>query len=135
MILGMGNDIIDMRRIEKVMKRHPERFIKRCFTQEEIDKAESRRNGNLHIATYSKRFAAKEACSKALGTGFRGGISMQDIEVKNDAIGRPTLQLKNKALDRAKDLAGGAPISIHLALTDEPPYAQASVIIETISSQ
>lgn len=135
MILGIGNDIVDMRRIEKVMKRHPERFIKRCFTQSEIEKAESRRNGNLHIATYSKRFAAKEACSKALGTGFRDGISMTDIEVRNDETGKPVLQLKNQALERVQNLADGAPVSIHLALTDEPPYAQASVIIETISSQ
>lgn len=93
MILGIGSDLIDIRRVEKVMRRYEERFIARCFTEIERAKAERRRGGGTHIATYAKRFAAKEACSKALGTGFAQGVYMKDIGVINAPSGAPTLEL------------------------------------------
>lgn len=93
MILGTGSDLIDLRRIEKVLNRYGERFINRCFTTIEIAKAERRRDAGTHIGTYAKRFAAKEACSKALGTGFQHGVYMRDIGVVNNPDGRPTLVL------------------------------------------
>lgn len=89
MIIGMGSDLIDIRRIEATLARFGARFIQRCFAPEEIERAERRRAAGLHIATYAKRFAAKEACSKALGTGFSGGVYMRDICVVNDALGKP----------------------------------------------
>lgn len=131
MIIGMGSDLIDIRRVEKVMARHEERFIARCFTNEERAKAERRRAGGTHIATYAKRFAAKEACSKALGTGFNQGVFMRDMGVINDPSGKPTLKLTGGALKRLNSMvpAGKTPV-IHLTLTDEYPYAQAHVVIE-----
>lgn len=132
MIIGMGSDLIDIRRVEKTLERFGERFIRRCFTEVEIAKAERRRGGGTHIATYAKRFAAKEACSKALGTGFSNGVYLRDIGVVNDALGRPTLELTNGALKRLTDLTpGGRMAVIHLTLTDEPPIASAHVVIET----
>lgn len=133
MIIGIGNDLIDIRRIEKTLNRFGERFIKRCFTQNEIAKAERRRAAGLHIATYAKRFAAKEACSKALGTGFSNGVYMKDIGVTNDALGKPTLILTGGALKRLQSMTpAGKNISIQLTLTDEPPLGQAVVILEAI---
>lgn len=133
MIIGTGNDLIDIRRIEKTLARHGQRFIDRCFTPAEIEKAERRRGAGTHGATYAKRFAAKEACVKALGTGFAAGVYMRDIGVVNDAAGRPTLELSGGALARLRALvpAGMVPV-IHLTLTDEPPLAQAYVIIEAV---
>ncbi|MGB0719537.1 MAG: holo-ACP synthase [Bdellovibrionales bacterium] len=133
MIIGMGSDLIDIRRVERVMARHEARFIKRCFTEVEIAKAERRRGGGTHIATYAKRFAAKEACSKALGTGFNNGVYMRDIGVVNAPSGAPSLQLTNGALKRLQALTPkGHTARIHLTLTDEPPLAQAQVIIEAL---
>lgn len=133
MIVGIGNDILDMRRFEKVMKRHEQRFIKRAFTQEEEKKAERRRSAGTHIATYAKRFAAKEAVSKALGTGFSNGVFMKDIGVVNDAAGKPSIVLSGGALVRLKSLTPqGKEAHIHLTLTDEPPYVSAQVVIEAI---
>lgn len=133
MIIGVGSDLIDIRRVEKVMGRYEDRFIKRCFTEIEIAKAERRRGGGTHIATYAKRFAAKEACSKALGTGFSNGVYLRDIGVVNDALGRPTLELTNGALKRLLEMVPeGMTPAIHLTLTDEPPIAQAKVIIEAL---
>lgn len=133
MIIGTGSDLIDIRRVEKVMARFEGRFIARCFTPVEIEKAERRRVVGMHIATYAKRFAAKEACSKALGTGFSGGIYMKDIGVVNDALGRPTLVLTGGALARLQSMTPAGKIAhIHLTLTDEPPIAQALVVIEAL---
>ncbi len=133
MIIGMGSDLIDIRRIEKTLSRFGQRFIVRCFTDVEIAKAEKRRPGGTHIATYAKRFAAKEACSKALGTGFSNGVYLRDMSVVNDALGRPTLHLTNGAQARLHALTPpGKQAVIHLTLTDEPPLAQAHVIIEAI---
>lgn len=133
MIVGMGSDLIDIRRVEKTLTRFGDRFIRRCFTDVEIAKAESRREGGGHIATYAKRFAAKEACSKALGTGFSSGVYMRDIGVVNDPLGRPTLMLTGGALKRLQSMAPAEKtLFIHLTLTDEPPLAQAHVVIEAI---
>lgn len=133
MIIGTGSDLIDIRRIEKTLARHGQRFIDRCFTPVEIAKAERRRAAGTHVATYAKRFAAKEACSKALGTGFAQGVYFRDIGVVNDPAGRPTLQLTGGAAARLAALVppGMVPV-IHLTLTDEPPLAQAYVIIEAV---
>ena len=133
MIIGTGNDLIDIRRIEKTLARFGDRFIQRCFAPEEIAKAERRRAAGTHIATYAKRFAAKEACSKALGTGFNDGVYMRDIAVLNDRNGKPELHLSGGALVRLQSMtpAGKVP-RIHLDLTDEPPLAMANVVIEAI---
>jgi holo-[acyl-carrier protein] synthase len=133
MIIGMGHDVVDIRRIEKILNRFGDRFIKRCFTELEIKKAERRRAGGTHIATYAKRFAAKEACSKALGTGFSQGVYMKDIGIENDDLGRPMVVLQNGALKRLEVLIpeGLKPV-IHVTLTDEPPLAMAQIVIEAI---
>lgn len=131
MIIGIGSDLIDIRRVEKVMGRYEKRFIERCFTDVERAKAERRREAGTHIDTYAKRFAAKEAMSKALGTGFNQGVFMKDIGVVNAPSGAPTLELTGGALKRLQALTPeGFEASIHLTLTDEPPLAQAQVIIE-----
>lgn len=134
MIIGIGSDLIDIRRVEKVLARYGDRFIKRCFTETEIAKAERRRAAGTHIATYAKRFAAKEACAKALGTGFSSGVYMKDIGVANDAQGRPALVLTGGAKDRLREITpNGKVASLHLTLTDEPPLAKALVVIEAVS--
>ena len=133
MIIGTGSDLIDIRRIEKTLERFGERFIQRCFSPVEIAKAERRRAAGTHIATYAKRFAAKEACSKALGTGFSHGVYMKDISVENDALGRPTLVLSNGAAARMRSMIPpGLTPRLHLTITDEPPLAQAMVTIEAV---
>ena len=131
MLIGIGSDLIDIRRFEKVMNRFEERFIARCFTDIEKAKAERRRPGGTHIATYAKRFAAKEAASKALGTGFAQGVFMKDIGVVNLPSGAPTLSLSGGAHARLISITPeGCEAFIHLTLTDEPPLAKALVIIE-----
>lgn len=133
MIIGMGSDLIDIRRVEKTLERFGERFIERCFAPEEIAKAEKRRAGGTHIATYAKRFAAKEACSKALGSGFNHGVYIKDIAVLNDENGKPSVRLTNGAARRLSSLTPAGKIAtIHVTLTDEPPLALAHVVIEAI---
>ncbi len=133
MIIGIGSDLIDIRRVEKVMTRYEARFIARCFTAEEKRKAERRRAAGTHIDTYAKRFAAKEACSKALGTGFNQGVFMRYIGVVNDVSWRPTLELTGGALGRLREMVPpGMKPAIHLTITDEPPLAKAVVIIEAV---
>ncbi len=133
MIIGMGSDLIDIRRVEKTLLKFGNRFIQRCFAPEEIAKAERRRAAGTHIATYAKRFAAKEACSKALGTGFNHGVYMRDIAVINDQNGKPTLRLTNGAQERLRSMMpDGKTAIIHVTLTDEPPLAQAYVVIEAV---
>ena len=130
MILGLGSDLVDIRRIEKVLARHGERFIQRIFTPIEIAMAERRAT---RIDTYAKRFAAKEACSKALGTGFRRGVFFRDLGVVNLPSGRPTMALTGGALERLKELTPeGYDARIDLSLTDEYPLAQAIVIISAV---
>ncbi len=133
MIIGTGSDVLDINRLGKVLERHGERFIKRCFTETERAKAERRREAGTHIATYAKRFAAKEACSKALGTGFAQGVYLKDIGVVNDAAGKPSIVLTGGALAKLKSLTPqGQTALIHLSLTDEPPMVHAHVIIESV---
>lgn len=130
MILGLGNDIVDIRRVEKTLERYGERFIRRIFTDIEIAKSERRAQ---RAASYAKRFAAKEACSKALGTGFRKQVFWRDMGVVNLPSGRPTMVLSNGAkaqLDRLTP--AGHEARIHLTITDDFPYAQAIVMIEGV---
>jgi len=127
MILGIGNDLIDIRRIEKTIARFGDRFLDRVFTPVERQRSDRRAN---RAASYAKRYAAKEACSKALGTGFRRGVYWRDIGVVNLPGGRPTLALTGGALERLQWLIPpGMTARIDLTLTDEPPIAQAVVII------
>ena len=133
MIIGTGSDLIDIRRIEATLDRFGARFINRCFTAIEIDKAERRRPGGRHVDTYAKRFAAKEAMAKALGTGFNQGVYMRDIGVVNDEWGRPTLALTGGAQARLDALTPAhKKAAIHLTLTDEPPLASSFVMIEAV---
>ena len=133
MIIGVGSDLVDIRRIEKTLAKFGRRFIDRCFAEEEIEKAERRRAAGTHIATYAKRFAAKEACSKALGTGLSHGVHMRDIAVVNDKAGKPMLRLSGGAKRRLEQMIpSGKQANILLTITDEPPLAQAQVIIEVI---
>jgi holo-[acyl-carrier protein] synthase len=132
MILGLGSDICDIRRIEAVMERYGERFLLRVFTEDERRKAD-RRNGPNRSGTYAKRFAAKEACAKALGTGFRRGVFMQDLGVINRPGGQPTMLLSGGAAARlAFLLPPGMGGRIDLTMTDEYPYAYAQVIISAV---
>ena len=131
MIIGIGTDLVDIRRIERTIDRHGERFLARIFTDSERTRAERRVNA---VETYAKRFAAKEACAKALGTGFRRGVFFRDIGVVNLPSGKPTLQLAGGALERLQDITPeGYKAEIDIALTDEWPIAQALVIISAVS--
>ncbi len=130
MIIGIGNDLIDIRRIERTLDRFGDRFIERIFTPLERQKAERRRN---RVETYAKRFAAKEACSKALGTGFRRGVYWRDLGVVNLPGGKPSMELTGGALKRLQELTPeGMKAQIDLTLTDEPPLGQAVVIISVV---
>ena len=130
MILGIGSDISDVRRIAKVIERHGDRFIDRIFTPHERARAERRRN---RIETYAKRFAAKEACAKALGTGFRNGVFFRDMGVVNLPSGKPTLLLTGGAAARLKEMTPpGMRAQIDLTITDDFPQAQAIVIISAV---
>ena len=129
-IIGIGNDIIDIRRIEKTLDRFGERFVKRIYTEIEIAKSERRLN---RVESYAKRYAAKEACSKALGTGFRRGVFWKDMGVVNLPSGKPTIALTGGALVQLERITPpGMRTEIHLTITDEPPQAQAIVLITAI---
>jgi holo-[acyl-carrier protein] synthase len=131
MILGIGSDITDVRRIAKVIERHGERFLDRIFTPIERARADKRRN---RIETYAKRFAAKEACAKALGTGLRAGVWWRDMGLVNLPSGRPTMELTGGAKRRLQALTpAGYEARIDLTITDEGPMAQALVIISAIA--
>ena len=134
MIIGIGSDIIDITRIEKVISRHGDRFIDRIFTEAERAKAERRsKMPKLIWATYAKRFAAKEACSKALGTGIRQGVWWRDMGVVNMPGGRPTMKLTGGALARLESLTPpGHEARIDLTITDDWPLAQAFGIISAL---
>ena len=129
MIIGLGSDLCDIRRIEAAIARHGERFLARVFTEAERARA-ARRAPQIQAATYAKRFAAKEACAKALGTGFRDGVFMSDLGVVNLRSGQPTLVLTGGAARRLAAITPpGLVAQLALSLTDEPPYAFAQVII------
>jgi holo-[acyl-carrier protein] synthase len=134
MIIGLGSDLIDIRRVQKVLDRHGERFLSRIFTDVERARAERRsKRAEVMVATYAKRFAAKEACSKALGTGIMRGVWWRDMGVVNLPGGRPTMALTGGALKRLQALTPeGFEARIDLTITDEWPMAQAMVIISAI---
>ena len=133
MIIGIGNDLIDISRIVKTIERFGDRFIKRIFTEKEQEKSEKRQ---LRIESYAKRFAAKEACSKALGTGFRRGVFWRDMGVINLPSGKPTLELTGGALKRLDEITPeGSKAQIDLTITDELLMAEALVIISSVSNQ
>lgn len=133
MIVGIGSDLADIRRIQNSLERFGERFTHRVFT--EIERARSERKAD-RAASYAKRFAAKEACSKALGTGMRRSVYWRDMGVVNLRSGQPTMALTGGAAERLAEMipAGCRPV-IHLSLTDDHPYAQAFVIIEAVLAE
>ena len=133
MILGLGVDLVDIRRIERTLARFGERFTHRCFTEAERARAERRRQ---RAATYAKRFAAKEACAKALGTGFRRGVHFRDIEVVNLPSGKPVVRLHGGAKRQLALITPPEMVArIELTLTDEPPLAQAIVVIFALAAR
>src|ERR1700745_86079 len=130
MIIGLGNDIVDIRRVERTIERYGDRFLSRIFTENERLKSEPRAR---RAASYAKRFAAKEACAKALGTGFRQGVFWRDMGVVNLPSGRPTLQLTGGAARALEQLTPeGHEVRIDLSITDDFPTAQAIVIISAV---
>ena len=134
MIVGIGCDLANINRFEKALAKFGGRFVNRAFSERE--KAELARRERLspkeHACAAAKRFAAKEACTKALGTGFRDGIFMRDIEIVHQTSGKPELYLQNGARRRLEEICGGAAFKIHVTMTDDYPWAQAFVIIEII---
>ena len=130
MIIGIGNDMIDIRRVERTIERYGERFLERVFTETERRKSDGRA---MRAASYAKRFAAKEACAKALGTGFRDGVFWRDMGVVNLPSGRPTLELTGGAARALARLTPeGHEVRIDLSITDDFPTAQAIVIISAV---
>ena len=130
MILGIGTDLCNIDRVAQSLERYGERFTHRCFTENERRRAEGRAG---RAATYAKRFAAKEACAKALGTGISGGVAWRDMGVVNLPSGKPTMQLAGGAAARLASLVPtGHEAVIHLAITDEHPNAMAFVVIEAV---
>ena len=131
MIIGLGNDMVDIRRIEQTLERYGSRFVARIFTDIEQKKSDRRAQ---RAASYAKRFAAKEACSKALGMGFRRGVFWKDMGVVNEPSGRPTLQLTGGAKEQLERITPAGHVArIQLTITDDFPYAQAVVIIEAVA--
>ena len=133
MIIGLGSDLIDIRRIEKTLERFGSRFVERLFTDVEKSKSEGRKN---RAASYAKRFAAKEACAKALGTGLRGNVFWRDMGVINLRSGKPTMALTGGALQRLEKITPpGMKAQIDLTITDDFPLAQAIVIISAVKDE
>ncbi len=133
MIIGIGSDLIDIRRIESTLTRFGDRFVQRLYTPTEQKKSEGRRN---RAASYAKRFAAKEACSKALGTGFRRGVFWRDMGVVNLRSGKPTMALTGGAAVRLREITpAGMHAQIDLTITDDFPLAQAIVIISALPGE
>jgi holo-[acyl-carrier protein] synthase len=134
MILGLGNDLIDIRRIEKTLERFGDKFIQRIFTEVEQAKANRRKGaGQAYAATYAKRYAAKEAASKALGTGFRQGVYWRDLGVVNLPSGKPTVHMTGGAAERlASMIPEDMEARVELTITDEYPLAEAMVIITAV---
>ncbi len=131
MIIGLGSDLCNIERLAKVLERHGERFEQRCFT--EVERAKAARRPYTKAGTLAKRFAAKEAFSKAIGTGFSRGVFMKDIGVVNAPSGAPTLALTGGAAARLAEMTpAGHSMRVHLTLTDDHPWAQAFVILEAV---
>mgnify|MGYP000911621750 CR=1 FL=1 len=130
MIIGIGSDLIDIRRVQRSIERHGERFLARVYTDAERARANSR---GARYASYAKRFAAKEACAKALGTGISGGVFFRDMGVVNQPNGNPTMELTDGAAARLAAITPpGMRAVVHLTITDDFPYAQAFVVIEAL---
>ncbi|HHN72529.1 MAG TPA: holo-ACP synthase [Thermopetrobacter sp.] len=130
MILGIGSDIVDIRRIEHLLRRHGARFLARVYDPAEIAAAEGRAD---RVAYLARRFAAREAAAKALGSGFRDGVSWRDVRVDSDDLGRPRLHLSGGAERRLRAITpAGHAARLHLSLSDEPPMAVAFVVIEAV---
>ncbi|HVY15900.1 MAG TPA: holo-ACP synthase [Rhodopila sp.] len=135
MILGIGSDICDIRRIEAAIERHGARFLERVFTETERAKA-MRRTEKIQAGTFAKRFAAKEAAAKALGTGFRRGVFFSNLGVVNLPGGQPTLRMTGGAAERLAAITpDGMLAEVHLTMTDEYPYAYAQVIISAVPAR
>lgn len=134
MIVGIGSDIANISRIEETIKKFGIRFVNKIFTKNEIKEMEKRKNISFreYVSTAAKRFAAKEACSKALGTGFREGVFWKNIEIKHLASGKPTLKLSGGALKHMEKLCDGGNANIQVSLSDDYPWAQAFVVIEKL---
>lgn len=133
MIIGLGSDLIDIRRVERTLERYGERFIARLYT--DIERAKSERRAQ-RAASYAKRFAAKEACAKALGTGMSRGVFWKDMGVVNLPGGKPTIHLTNGAAKRlAEMMPAGHKAAIHLTITDDFPLAMAFVVIEALPAE
>lgn len=131
MILGIGNDLVDQRRIAGVIERCGARFLDRCFTPAERREVDVYPAPESRVGGYALRFAVKEACAKALGTGFRGGIGFGQIALASDPLGKPLVQLSGKALERLESMTPpGRKAALYVALTDESPYTLAFVVIE-----
>jgi holo-[acyl-carrier protein] synthase len=133
MIIGLGEDLVDIDRIQKLIDNKGDAFLKKCFTPFEIEIADKNKTGHHYTSYFAKRFAAKEACLKALGTGMREGLSWQDMSVGNDDLGRPILNICGGVDKRLKTLTpvGHIPI-LHITLSDEANLAKATVILEAI---
>jgi holo-[acyl-carrier protein] synthase len=130
MIIGIGSDLIDIRRVERTLERHPRRFVERVFTEIERQKSDRRKE---RAASYAKRFAAKEACAKALGTGLSRGVFWRDMGVVNLPSGKPTMRLTGGAAKRLAEIVPrGHEAVVHLTITDDFPLVQAFVIIEAV---
>jgi holo-[acyl-carrier protein] synthase len=133
MIIGTGHDLVDIRRIEKLLDTQGERFLERCFTAEEIALAEKRKGGGLYATTLAKRFAAKEACAKALGCGIGEFAALNEIGVVHSESGRPEMLLTGAAAERlAAIVPEGMRGQLHVSLSDEYPYASAFVVIDVV---
>lgn len=132
-LIGIGTDLVDFRRIERMLRDFPSRFAARVLAPSEREELARKTDFSARVAFCARRMAAKEACAKALGTGFSGGVHLRDIAVASRAGGAPEIILSGGALARLVALAGpNAPAKIHISLSDEPPYAQAFVVIEAI---
>jgi holo-[acyl-carrier protein] synthase len=133
MIIGLGEDLVEIARIEKLMNDKGNQFLNKCFTPIEINRAEELPSVKRRIAYFSKRYAAKEACLKALGTGMREGLSWQDMETDNDTLGRPVMRLSGGVLKTLNSItpANKKP-AIHITLSDEAGLAKATVIFEAV---
>ena len=134
MILGVGSDLVDIRRIQRAIERFGDRFLDRIFTETERRRCD--RRGVTRVASYARRFAAKEAAAKALGTGFRKGVFWRDLGVVNLPSGQPGLRLTGGALERLRAITpAGMTARLDVSLTDEPPLAQAVVVITAVPAE
>lgn len=132
MIIGLGEDLVEISRIQKLIESKGERFIEKCFTPQEIEKADNHSTPDKKNAYFAKRFAGKEACLKALGTGMREGLAWHDMDIGNDDLGRPILKLYGGVLDKFNALTSDKQGRIHITLSDEAGLAKATVIFEVV---